>query len=191
MLVGISAKPGLYRRSTTTGRARVILMTGHRIDSLLGAFVKTGGLTVLNGPVAVPRISKHLGEVGPGGIVLVVSYDPGLGPRLERSLTEQGTTVRLAASEGEAIESASVASLEALILDLHRPVACALETYLALQTLELAVAAVIVARPPANGNSIVNPLRSISVTGCLFEPFDPAELLRAVQEQAAVPAAQA
>ena len=188
-LPGMTGIDALCELRKTQERARVVLMTGYRIDSLLGAFVKTGGLTVSNGPVAAPRISKHLRKVGPGGIVLMVSDDPGLGPRLERSLAAQGRAVRLAASEGEAIESASVAGLEALILDLHCPVACALETYLELQNLAPAVAAVIVARPPTGGNSDVNPLRSISVTGCLFKPFDPAELLRAVQEQAAGPAA--
>jgi DNA-binding response OmpR family regulator len=189
-LPGMTGIDALCELRKTQARARVVLMTGYRIDSLLGAFAKAGGLTVLNGPVAAPRISKHLREVGPGGIVLLVSEDSGLGPHLKNSLAEQGTTVRLAASEAEAIESAKLSGLEAVILDLHRPVACALETYLALQNLAPAVAAVIVARPPTGGSSAANPLRSIAVTGCLFKPFDPAELLRAVQEHAAVPAAQ-
>ena len=51
-LPGMTGIDALRALRETQGRARVVLMTGYRVDSLLGAFVKTGGQTVLNGPVA-------------------------------------------------------------------------------------------------------------------------------------------
>jgi len=75
--------------------------------------------------------------------------------------------------------------LDVLILDLQRPISRILEVYLALQDLGPPVTVVMIASPLKYGKSIVNPLRSISVTGCLFKPFDPADLLQAVREYAA------
>ena len=75
--------------------------------------------------------------------------------------------------------------LDVLILDLQRPISRILEVYLALQDLGPPVTVVMIASPLKYGKSIVNPLRSISVTGRLFKPFDPADLLQAVSEYAA------
>ncbi len=184
-LPGMNGIDALRALRQTQGRARVVLMTGYRIDNLLMEAVKTGGLAVLSRPATAPRMLEHLRDVGPGGIILLVAENGSLGARLEESLTEQGLKARSARTEEEAAESAASAGLDVLILDLRRPISCILEVYLALQDLGPAVTAVMIASPLENGKRIVNPLRSISVTGCLFKPFDPADLLQAVSEYAA------
>lgn len=184
-LPGMNGLDALHELRKTQGRARVVLMTGYRINNLLTVAVKTGGLAVLARPASAPRMLEHLRDVGPGGIVLVVAEDGSPGASLEESLTGQGLKARLARTGEAAAESAAIAGLEVLILDLRRPISRILEVYLALQDLGPAVTVVMIASPLKNGKRIVNPLRSISVTGCLFKPFDPADLLRAVSEYAA------
>lgn len=183
-LPGMTGIDALRELRETQGRARVVLMTGYRIDNLLTEAVKTGGLTVLTGAATAPRMLEHLRDVGPGGIVLLVAENGSLGASLEESLTGQGLKARLARTEAAA-ESAASAGLDVLILDLQRPISRILETYLALQDLDPAVTVVMIASPLENGKPIVNPLRSISVTGCLFKPFDPADLLQGVRDYAA------
>ena len=187
-LPGMNGIDALRELRKTQGRARVVLMTGYRIDNLLAVAVKTGGLAVLTRPATAPRMLEHLRDVGPGGIVLLLAVDGSLGARLEEFLTGQGLKVRLARTGEAAAESAAIAGLDVLILDLQRPISRILEVYLALQDLGPPVTVVMIANPLTNGKPIVNPLRSISVTGCLFKPFDPADLLQAVRDYAAVPA---
>ena len=184
-LPGMNGLDALRALRETQGRARVVLMTGYRIDNLLAVAVKTGGLAVLTRPATAPRMLAHLRDVGPGGIVLVVAEDGGLGADLEDSLTGQGLKALLARTGEAAAERAAGAGLDVLILDLERPISGILEVYLALRDLGPAVTVVMIAGPLQNGKPIVNPLRSISVTGCLFKPFDPVALLRAVSEYAA------
>jgi DNA-binding response OmpR family regulator len=183
-LPGMTGIDALRELRETQGRARVVLMTGYRIDTLLTEAVKTGGLTVLTRAATAPRMLEHLRDVGPGGIVLLVAENWSLGASLEESLTGQGLKARLARTEAAA-ESAASAGLDVLILDLQRPISHILEAYLALQDLDPAVTVVMIASPLENGKPIVNPLRSISVTGCLFKPFDPADLLQGVRDYAA------
>ena len=183
-LPGMTGIDALRELRETQGRARVVLMTGYRIDTLLTEAVKTGGLTVLTGAATAPRMLEHLRDVGPGGIVLLVAENGSLGASLEESLTGQGLKARLAQTEAAA-ESAASAGLDVLILDLQRPISRILEAYLALQELDPAVTVVMIASPIENGKPIVNPLQSISVTGCLFKPFDPADLLQGVRDYAA------
>ena len=187
-LPGMNGIDALRELRKTQGRARVVLMTGYRIDNLLAVAVKTGGLAVLTRPATAPRVLEHLRDVGPGGIVLLLAEDGSLGARLEESLTGQGLKARLARTGEAAAENAVIAGLDVLILDLQRPISRILEVYLALQDLGPPVTVVMIASPLENGKPIVNPLRSISVTGCLFKPFDPADLLQAVRDYAAVPA---
>lgn len=183
-LPGMTGIDALRELRKTQGRARVVLMTGYRIDNLLTEAVKTGGRTVLTRAATAPQMLEHLRDVGPGGIVLLVAENGSLGASLEESLTGQGLKARLARTEAAA-ESAASAGLDVLILDLQRPISRILEAYLALQDLDPAVTVVMIASPLENGKPIVNPLRSISVTGCLFKPFDPAELLQGVRDYAA------
>ncbi len=187
-LPGITGIDALRELRKTQGRARVVLMTGYRLDDLSAEIVTSGGLEVPNGHVAAPRMIEHLRDVGPGGIVLLAAEDGSLGTNLEESLTEQGLETRSARTEEAATVSAAIAGLDVLILDLQRPISRILEVYLALQDLDPAVTVVMIANPLTNGKSIVNPLRSVSVTGCLLKPFDPADLLQAVREYAVEPA---
>ncbi len=184
-LPGMTGIDALRELRETQGQARVILMTGFRIDNLLTEAVKTGGRTVLTRAATAPQMLEHLRDVGPGGIVLLVAENGSLGANLEESLTGQGLKARLARTEAAAAESAASAGLDVLILDLQRPISRILEAYLALQDLDPAVTVVMIASPLENGKPIVNPLRSISVTGCLFKPFDPADLLQGVRDYAA------
>ncbi len=184
-LPGMTGIDALRELRETQGRARVVLMTGYRLDNLLAQVVTSGGIEVLKGPVAAFRMLQHLRDVGPGGIVLLVAENESLGASLEEFLTGQGLRARLARTGEAAAESAANAGLDVLILDLQRPISRMLEVYLALQDLGPAVTVVMIASPLENGKPIVNPLRSISVTGCLFKPFNPADLLQAVREYAA------
>lgn len=165
--------------------ARIVLMTGYRLDNLLAEVAGGGGQAVLRGALAGPRVTALIGQVGPGGIVLALDEKGLLAGLLEKYPREAGMAVGCAKTESEALNRAVTAGLDVLILDFGVPVARALETCLAIQKRTPDLVKIIVAKLPDDGKSIVNPLRSISVTGCLFKPFDPGDLLQVVRDDAA------
>jgi len=66
-------------------------------------------------------------------------------------LSEQGVVAHRAGTEDDALEPATAAGLDVLILEFGVPVARALEAYLAIQEAAPHVAAVIIARVHTNG----------------------------------------
>ncbi|NIR59878.1 MAG: response regulator [Gammaproteobacteria bacterium] len=183
-LPGMNGIDALRALRATQKTARVVVMTGYRIDNLLAAVAKSGGVAVLNKPFSAPQVVERLRCVGPGGLVLVAGDGEDLGASLRRCFAEEGLKADIAESVREALDKASANGLEVLVLDLHGPVLRALEACLVLQERVEGMATVVVARSPCHGTSNINPLRSLSVTGCLFKPFDPNDLVRVVRDHA-------
>jgi DNA-binding NarL/FixJ family response regulator len=88
----------------------------------------------------------------------------------------------------EALEAGSISGSDVLVLDLGRTIVHSLEAYLEVREGGSNPKAIIVARNPGGAKATVNPLRSVSVTGCLFKPFDPEDLLAIVSDLASASA---
>ncbi|MEE8456072.1 MAG: response regulator [Limibaculum sp.] len=159
---------------------RIVPMTGYRIDNLIATVVGGDNFMVLSAPATEDRISEQLHVLGPGGMLVVLDTTGLLGPRLADHLGERGEAVCLARTDAEALEAGPFAGSDVLILDLGRTVARGLEVYLAVREGGSNPKTIVIARVPGAGEATVNPLRLVSVAGCLFKPFDPAELLETV-----------
>ena len=163
--------------------ARVLMMTGFSVEALVAEAVGNGALGVLYKPFAITDLLETLERVKPRGLVLVADDDPEFAGSVEPVLKQSGYVVEIARNGREALEKASAPGVTCLVLDLRMPLLSGLEVYLKLKE----------AGPP---------LPTIFVTGCaeehakalrqvngfgqglLVKPFDPADLLRAVEEAA-------
>lgn len=163
---------------------RIVPMTGYRIDSLIATVIGDDNFMVLNAPETEHQVSEKLHRLGPGGMLVVLDSRGLLGPRLAAHLGERGEAVCLAQTEAEALEAGPLSGSDVLVLDLGRTVARGFEAYLAAREGGSNPKTIIIARVPSSGEGIANPLRSVSVTGCLFKPFDPADLLKIVTDLA-------
>lgn len=162
----------------------IVPMTGYRIDSLIATVVGGDNFMVLSAPESEDRVSAKLHGLGPGGMLVVLDSTGLLGAQLADHLGERGEAVCLARAEAEALEAGPFSGSDVLVLDLGRTVARGLEAYVAVREDGSNPKTIIIARIPGNGEKPVNPLRSVSVAGCLFKPFDPAELLEMVSDLA-------
>ncbi len=162
----------------------IVPMTGYRIDSLIAAVVGNDNFMVLSAPETADRVSEKLHGLGPGGMLVALDSTGLLGSRLVDRLGERGEAVCLARAEAEALEAGLFSGSDVLVLDLGRTVARGLEAYLAVREGGSNPKTIIIARIPDVGKKTVNPLRSTAVAGCLFKPFDPAELLEIVSDLA-------
>ncbi len=160
---------------------RIVPMTGYRIDNLIATVVGSDNFMVLSAPATEDRVCEQLHGLGPGGMLVVLDSRGLLGPRLADHLGERSEAVCLARAEAEALEAGPFSGSDVLILDLGRTVARGLEAYLAVREGGSRPKTIVIARVPSAGEATVNPLRSVSVAGCLFKPFDPAELMEIVR----------
>lgn len=162
--------------------ARVIMMTGYRINELLAQATDNGALKVLRKPFAMEEIITAIDEIRPTGLVLVADDDPDFAKSAELMLADQGYDVLVARDGGEAVEKVISSSPDILLLDLRMPVMHGLDVYLELKKRGRLLPTIIVTGYPREEAGAVEALKSLSVTGCLFKPFEPEALLQAIEQ---------
>ena len=164
---------------------QIVPMTGYRIDNLLATVVGDDNFMVLGGPETESQVTQQLHDLGPGGVIVMADSTGRLGQRLAESLRERGGAICLARTEAEALELGSFSGSDVLVLDLGRTIVRGLEAYLAVRENGSSPKTIIIARAPEDGKATANSLRSVQVSGCLFKPFDPTELLEIVSRLSA------
>ena len=162
--------------------ARAVLMTGYRVEQLIGQVIDNGVLRVLHQPFEIEEILSEVREIDPRGIVLVATDDPDFAARAARLLSAAGYRVLVANTASEAIERATREPIDVLVMDLGLPVLRGLDVYLELKRRGRELPTVLVAAYRTDEAGSIDVFRSMSVTGCLFKPFEPTELLKAVDE---------
>ena len=163
--------------------ARVVMMTGYSVEQLLEQAVEHGAWGVLDKPIDAHQVLGMLERVKPDGI-LVVDDDTDFVESVKNLLVDSGYTVFVATNGREAIERIRSNGIDILILDLRLPILSGLETYLELKRTGHAVPTLIVTAYFDEYSDDVNRLRSLSVSGVLRKPFDPRDLLDAVEHLA-------
>jgi two-component system response regulator HydG len=163
--------------------ARVVMMTGYSVEQLLEQAVEHGAWGVLDKPIDVHQLLEMLERIKPDGI-LVVDDDADFVESIRNLLVDEGYTVFVAKNGQEAIEHIRSNGIDILILDLRLPILNGLETYLELKRIGRAVPTLIVTAYFDDYADEVNRLRSLSISGILRKPFDPRDLLVAVERLA-------
>ena len=159
--------------------ARVVMMTGYSVEQLLEQAVDHGAWGVLNKPIDGRQVLELLERIKPDG-VLVVDDDPDFVQSVKNLLVDNGYVVFVATNGQEAIDRIRSNGIDILILDLRLPVLSGLETYLELKRTGHSIPTLIVTAYPDVYADDVDRLRSLSVSGILTKPFDPRDLLDAV-----------
>jgi two-component system, NtrC family, response regulator HydG len=168
--------------------ARVLMMTGFSLEALVAEAVGNGALGVLRKPFAIAELLDTLERVKPRGMVLVADDDPDFASSIEPVLRQNGYVVEIARNGQEALEKASAPGLTCLILDLRMPLLTGLEVYLRLKESRVPVPTVFVTGCADESHQALREVTDFG-RGLLVKPFDPADLLRAVEQ--AVPASPA
>ena len=161
--------------------ARVMMMTGFSLEQLIAQAVENGALGVLRKPFEIRDLLGVLEQVKPRGMVLVADDDPDFAASLEPILVQHGYRVRIASSGPEALERLTTDGVDCLVLDLKMPVLSGLEVYLKLKEQGRAVPTIFVTGFPGERNMALARLDAPVDRDVLLKPFDPAELLAAIE----------
>jgi two-component system, NtrC family, response regulator HydG len=160
--------------------ARVLMMTGFSLEELVAEAVDHGALGVLHKPFAISELLDMLERVKPRGMVLVADDDPVFAESVKPILRQNGYGVEIARDGREALEKATAPGVDCLILDLRMPLLTGLEVYLKLKTFGPPIPTIFVTGWIEEYGNALKQLNGFG-QGLLVKPFDPAELLRAVE----------
>jgi DNA-binding response OmpR family regulator len=162
-----------------------MMMTGFSLEQLITQAIENGALGVLRKPFAIQDLLHVLDQVKPRGMVLVADDDPDFSASLEPILMQNGYRVVTASTGEEALAKASVDGVNCLVLDLSMPLLTGIDVYRKLKAAGKDVPTIFVTGLPGERANAVSELRSDG--GVLMKPFNPSDLLRAI-ENATAPA---
>jgi len=163
-------------------QVRIIVITGYHVEQLLAEAIDDGTVEVLRKPLEIGPVIKILDRIQKENIILIVDDDPDAAKRVTAQLTDQGIKTLLAGNAREAVDGVISTPVEVLVLDLRLPVTYGLEVYLELRQRGHTVKTLIVTGYADDESGTVDSLRSTAVTGCLFKPFRPEQMLHVVKQ---------
>lgn len=164
-----------------TPETQGIMMTGHRVDQLLGEATDSGAVSILRKPFTMEKLLEQLDSLESTGILLVADDDPDFPEKAEQFLSGNGREVILARSREEAISRIQNEPADLLMLDLKLPIINGLDICIDLSRSGYKIPVIIVTGYSAQEIGKIDDLKSMSVTGCLFKPFNPDELLGGIE----------
>jgi DNA-binding response OmpR family regulator len=180
-LPGMNGVESFFEIRKINPQAKVVMMTGYSVEQLVSQAVENGALGVLSKPIGMPELLEQLEKVKPNGIILLTDDDQDFVNSLEEVLTNHNYKVVVAYTGQEAIDRILANNIDILILDLKLPVLSGLEVYLTLKEKGRLIPTIIVTGYPIEEANSIDKLRSMSISGCFFKPFDPQDLLNAIK----------
>ncbi len=162
--------------------AKIIMMTGFRIEQTLMEVVDDGDVEILRKPYENRRVLEILKQSKKESLIFIADENPDAAENISGYLAEHGMKSISARKPQDAIDGVLSSPVDVLVLDMRRSVMCSLEVYLEIKQQGQTVKTVIVAGYEKDEVETADILRSISVTGCLFKPFRPEQMLKAIEQ---------
>jgi DNA-binding response OmpR family regulator len=162
--------------------AKVIMMTGFRIEQVLAEVIEDGDVEILRKPFEIKHVLDTLNQIRKESIILIADDDPDFSEGMSEFLNDHGMKTILAKNGQEALDGVLSNPVDILVLDLQMPIMCGLDVYLQLKKKDHAVKTIIVTGYEKQEAETIDILKSMSVTGCLFKPFKPDDMLDAIEQ---------
>ncbi len=176
---GIEIFQEINRKSPET---QIIMMTGYRIEQVIAETINNGDVEILRKPLQINHVLKTLNDIKNESIILIADDDADFSENLSEHLTDHGMTNILANNSRDAIDAVLSNPIDVLILDLRMPIINGLNVYMKLKQQGRAVNTIIVTGYSDEDSETIDVLRSTSVTGCLFKPLTPDEMLHTINK---------
>jgi DNA-binding response OmpR family regulator len=182
----MNGKDGLMTTLETSALmpdARHIIMTGDRIEQILGYLVDDDSeVAVFLPPISMDEVFRQIADGGPQGIVLCLDNAPDFHSKLEQFIQQRGKTTSLVTPAKDTVASILEKQTDILLLKFSQaPLPDVLIMYLALKQRGFVMPTIMVAGYAVDKQTAFQVLNNMPVSGCLFKPFNPAKLLQDLQ----------
>jgi two-component system, NtrC family, response regulator HydG len=158
---------------------KVVMMTGYSVEQLLEQALNNGAKGILHKPIDMNKLLEILRDVSEKGI-LVVDDDSDFVASTREFLSSYGYRVFVASNGEEAIRRVHENSIDVLILDLRMPILNGLETCIQLKKEGLSIPTIIVTAFAEEEKGVIDKLSLMPICGILKKPFDPKDLIAAI-----------
>jgi len=182
-LPGMNGVESFLKIKKIKSKAKVIMMTGYSVEQLLNQAIENGALEVLYKPFDMKNVLKILERIKPDGIILIADDDEDFVGSIKTLLENEGYKVLVAQDGQKTIDHIRSNGIDLLILDIRLPLINGLEVYLELKKTGHILPTIIVTAYANEEINKINTFKSLMVTGILKKPFEPSELLKAVEEK--------
>ncbi len=158
--------------------AKVVLMTGYSMDQDLAEAVQAGALGVMHKPVDMRELEALLGDVKPGGAVLVVDDDQDYANSVRDALEQHGCVVKTAATGEECLALLETNGIQVVLLDMRLPGMSGREVVTRLRREGFETPVVLLT---AYRDDMRTDLDALGVVAVVDKPVDVDDLLKLVQ----------
>ena len=160
--------------------AKLIMMSANTIDQLTAQATDGGVVKVMRAPLTIDNVVDALSALGPTGTMLIEDVPVDFGTALQAVLKERNTSMEIAHDQGEALAGLADGNCDVLLLDLHLTVIRSLEVFLDLRRRGYSLPTIIFQSYADDG-----PANSqVSGTDIFFKPFDPAQMVKLLEDMA-------
>jgi DNA-binding response OmpR family regulator len=181
MMPGMNGVESFMEIRKIKPNAKVFMMTGYSVQQLMQQAIENGALGVLNKPVDMEGLIRSLDDIKPEGMVLLADDDPNFCAGMRDVLTQQGYNVCVANTGKEALDKAMNDNVDVLVLDLRLPVVNGLEVYLELKKRGRVMPTIVVTGHAQEETEALDTFRDLCSTGVLVKPFNPSQLVKALE----------
>ncbi len=161
--------------------AKVVMMTAFSVQQLLEQAMENGAIGVLSKPFDIQCMLEMLNKIDPKGILLA-DDDQDFADNIKETLEENGYNVYVAHDGKEAVKRVQSNGIDVLILDVRMPFLNGLEVCLELKKTGHSIPTIIVTAYANEDVEVIDQLKTLSITGILTKPFDPSDLLLAIED---------
>ena len=181
MMPGMNGVESFMEIRKIKPNAKVFMMTGYSVQQLMQQAIENGALGVLNKPVDMEGLIKSLEDIKPEGMVLLADDDPNFCAGMKDVLKQHGYNVCVANTGQEALDRMQNDNIDVLVLDLQLPVVSGLEVYMNLKKQGIAVPTIVVTGHEHEETEAMDTFRDLCTTGVLVKPFNPSQLVKALE----------
>jgi len=180
-LPGIDGVEAFSRIRAQQSDAKVIMMTGFKVEQRIKEALQNGAWTVLSKPLDIDYVLQVIERLDLGG-VLIAEDDADFRATIEEILTEKGYSVILAQNGEEALARAKKNAPDVVILDLRLPLIHGIEVYLEMRRENINIPTIIITAYLEEEATAIKILREHKVDGILVKPFAPEDLLNLIEK---------
>jgi len=166
----------------TKPQTRVYMMTGYRCEQIMKEVVGNGTVQVVYSQSDAEPVLEIIKTLEDGSIVLVLDSDFSMREEIFGHFADRGIDVFIAHDAREAIDNVLSNPVKLLLLDLDKPIVNSLGIYVELKKQGHTVKTVIFAGGLSDADEASDILETTAITGCLFKPFDPEELISMLEK---------
>lgn len=180
-LPGISGVEIYYQIQKQKLDVQVIIITAYRIDQFLSEAMGNCRVEILHKPFSKEQLLNKLESIKNAGILLVNANDPEFTIKTKLLLQENNYKPTTADNKLAAIENITTSDVDVLLFDLKQPVLHGIDIYFDLKERGISLPIIFNAETCDYQGTSADVFHSLSVTGCIFKPFTPDELLHGIE----------